>query len=240
MAYADTMPLALEARDLRLSFGTKPALDGLSLTASPGTVTALLGPNGAGKTTFIRCCTALLTPDEGSLKIFDHAPGSAEARARVGLMPQATGAWAAVTPSKLLRYLASLYAHPQPVDELMQVLHIDEFATTAYRRLSGGQQQAVNLAGALVGRPSLVFLDEPTSGLDPRARHQTWQLIRSVRDAGVAVVLTTHNMTEAEELSDTVTIMHRGRARASGTVAQLDAQYGTLENAFLQCTEEEA
>ena len=231
---------AIETTGLVKVFGDNRAVDGVDLQIAPGGVYGVLGPNGAGKTTFIRCCTALLTPDEGSLKIFGHAPGSAEARATVGLMPQATGAWAAVTPSKLLRYLASLYAHPQPVDKLMHLLHIDEFATTAYRRLSGGQQQAVNLAGALIGRPSLVFLDEPTSGLDPRARHQTWQLIRSVRDAGVAVVLTTHNMAEAEELSDTVTIMHRGRARASGTVAQFDATYGTLENAFLQCTEEEA
>ena len=240
MAYADTMPLALEARDLRLSFGTKPALDGLSLTASPGTVTGLLGPNGAGKTTFIRCCTALLQPDAGSLSVFGHAPGSAQARATVGLMPQATGAWAATTPSKLLRYLASLYANPQPVDELMVLLHIDDYATTPYRRLSGGQQQAVNLAGALIGRPSLVFLDEPTAGLDPRARKTTWDLISRIRGCGVAVLLTTHNMTEAEELSDTVSIIHRGRVRARGTVAELHQRYGSVEHAFLQCTEENA
>ncbi len=234
------MPLALEARDLRLSFGSKRALDGLSLTAEAGRVTALLGPNGAGKTTFIRCCTALLAPDSGSLSIFGHEPGSEQARVLVGLMPQATGAWASTTPARLLRYLASLYADPQPVDDLMRLLGIDEYASTPYRRLSGGQQQAVNLAGALVGRPSLLFLDEPTAGLDPRARKQTWQLISRIRDAGVAVLLTTHNMAEAEELSDDVSIIHRGRVRAAGAVAELVDRFGTLEDAFLACTEDAA
>lgn len=233
------MSTALHAEDLQLSFGTRRALDGLSLRVDAGKVTALLGPNGAGKTTFIRCCTALLAPDAGSLTVFGHAPGSEEARALVGLMPQATGAWAQATPIRLLRYLSTLYANPQPVDELMALLHIDDFATTAYRRLSGGQQQAVNLAGALIGRPALIFLDEPTSGLDPRARKSTWDLIARIKAAGVGVLLTTHNMAEAEALADDVVILHRGRVRATGTVDELRAAHGTLEDAFLTATEEE-
>lgn len=232
------MTIALSARDLRLDFGAKRALDGLSLQAEAGRVTALLGPNGAGKTTFIRCATALLTPDSGELTVFGHAPGSREARNLVGLMPQATGAWAAATPSRLLAYLSRLYAHPQPVDELMATLDIQEFAGTPYRRLSGGQQQAVNLAGALIGRPALVFLDEPTAGLDPRARKTTWDLIRRVRRAGVAVLLTTHNMQEAEELSDHVAIVHKGRVRAHGRLEHLIRDTGSLEEAFLFHTEE--
>ncbi|WP_296138443.1 ABC transporter ATP-binding protein [uncultured Tessaracoccus sp.] len=231
------MSNALVARDVRLRFGARRALDGLDLTADAGSVCALLGPNGAGKTTFIRCCTALLRPDSGTISICGHAPGTPGARAVVGLMPQRTGAWAAATPARLLTYLAGLYADPQPVDELMALLGIHDFAGTQYRRLSGGQQQAVNLAGALVGRPALVFLDEPTAGLDPRARATTWALVRSVRDAGVAVVLTTHDMAEAEALSDHVTILHRGRVRATGTVDELRATHGTLERAFLTSTE---
>ena len=231
------MTAALTADHVRLSFGDKVALDDFNLTAEPGRVTALLGPNGAGKTTFIRCCTSLLTPDEGSVKIFGHRPGSPEARAHVGLMPQSTGAWSSTTAARLLPYLASLYANPQPVDALMQLLEIDEFANTTYRSLSGGQQQRVNLAGALVGRPALVFLDEPTAGLDPRARQDTWQLIRRIRDDGVAVLLTTHNMQEAESLADEVAIVHRGRVRATGSVATVAAG-GSLEDAFLMHTEE--
>ncbi|NLE97939.1 MAG: ABC transporter ATP-binding protein [Propionibacterium sp.] len=228
----------MAARDLRLDFGTKRALDDLTLTAETGKVTALLGPNGAGKTTFIRCCTALLTPDAGELTIFGHAPGSDEARVLVGLMPQATGAWAAVTPSRLLRYLSGLYADPQPVDALMDLFGIHDFADTQYRRLSGGQQQAVNLAGALIGRPALLFLDEPTAGLDPRARKSTWDVIAAVRDSGVAVLLTTHNMQEAEELADEVAIIHRGRVRASGRVGDFTTDNGSLEAAFLTHTED--
>ena len=120
----------------------------------------------------------------------------------------------------------------------MATLDIHEFAGTPYRRLSGGQQQAVNLAGALIGRPALVFLDEPTAGLDPRARKTTWDLIRRVRRAGVAVLLTTHNMQEAEELSDHVAIVHKGRVRAHGRLEHLIRDTGSLEEAFLFHTEE--
>ena len=229
------MSHVLRAQDLRLAFGQTQALDGLSLTADAGEVSALLGPNGAGKTTFIRCCTALATPDSGSLELFGQEPGSPEALARIGLMPQATGAWSGIKAIELLRYLSRLYANPQPVDELVDLLGIGAFATTTYRRLSGGQQQAVNLAGALIGRPALVFLDEPSAGLDPRARRLTWDIIRRVRDAGVAVLLTTHDMAEAAELADRVHIIDRGRVQVSGTVADLTVD-GTLEDAFLEHT----
>ncbi|GAA4903321.1 hypothetical protein GCM10025789_22760 [Tessaracoccus lubricantis] len=228
------MPV-LTARDLRLSFGRKQALDGLTLDAEAGAVTALLGPNGAGKTTFIRCCTGLATPDGGELRLFDGEPGSPEVLPRIGLMPQTTGAWSGITPARLLTYLARLYATPQPVDELMTLLGIDDFATTAYRRLSGGQQQAVNLAGALVGRPDLVFLDEPSAGLDPRSRRATWELLARIRDDGVGILLTTHDMHEAEALADRVYIVDRGRVTAEGTVEELTVD-GSLEDAFLTHT----
>lgn len=225
----------LDAREVRVSFGQIHALDGLTLSADAGRVTALLGPNGAGKTTFIRCCTGLVTPDSGELSVFDHSPGSPEVLSRIGLMPQATGAWSAVRAGELLTYLASLYADPQPVDELISLLGIGPFAGTAYRQLSGGQQQAVNLAGAIVGRPALVFLDEPTAGLDPRARRLTWDIVAQLRDAGVAVVLTTHDMTEAATLADVVHIVDRGRVQISGSACDL-AVDGSLEDAYLRYT----
>ncbi len=225
----------LDARDVRLAFGSTRALDGLTIRAEAAAVTALLGPNGAGKTTFIRCCTALARPDSGSLTVFGSPPGSPEVLARIGLMPQSTGAWSGIRAGELLRYLARLYDNPQPLPELMALLGIDDFTDTPYRRLSGGQQKALNLAGALVGRPSLVFLDEPTAGLDPRARRLTWDVIGMARDAGVAVVLTTHDMTEAERLADQVYIVDRGAVRAEGSVAQLAAG-GGLEGAYLRHT----
>ena len=226
---------ALTATDLLVRFGSTTALDRISLEAHPGRVTALLGPNGAGKTTFIRCCTGLVQPDGGQISVVGSRPGSPEALAGVGLMPQSTGSWSYVTPRVLLPYLASLYAHPQPVDELMRLLGIDDFADTHYRRLSGGQQQAVNLAGALVGRPRLVFLDEPTAGLDVRARRNVWNVVASARDAGVSIVLTTHDMNEAAALADQVHIIDRGRITLSGTVAELTADQ-TLEDVFLAHT----
>ncbi|WP_370585849.1 ABC transporter ATP-binding protein [Tessaracoccus sp. MC1865] len=225
----------LTARELRLSFGEKQALAGLSLNAEAGRITALLGPNGAGKTSFIRCCTGLAVPDGGTLSLFGGAPGSAEVLPRIGLMPQTTGAWSGITAARLLTYLARLYANPQPVDPLMALLGIDDYATTPYRRLSGGQQQAVNLAGALVGRPDLVFLDEPSAGLDPRSRRSIWDLLARIRADGVGILLTTHDMHEAEALADHVFIVDRGRVAAEGTVAELTVN-GSLEDAFLTHT----
>lgn len=226
---------ALDARDVCLSFGPVHALKRLTLTAEEGRITALLGPNGAGKTTFIRCCTGLARPDSGSLTLFGEAPGSPAVLARIGLMPQATGAWSGVRAGELLRYLASLYADPHPVDDLIALLGIGPFEKTPYRRLSGGQQQAVNLAGAIVGRPGLVFLDEPTAGLDPRARRLTWDVVRGLRAAGVAVLLTTHDMTEAAELADRVHIVDMGEVRVSGTASELTVD-GSLEDAYLRYT----
>lgn len=234
--YAGGVPSpVLTTRDLRVAFDGTLALDGIDLQVDPGQVIGLLGPNGAGKTTLIRCCTGLIDPDGGEISVLGSAPASPAALAGVGLMPQATGAWSFITPRRLLPYLASLYADPQPVDELMDLLGIHGFANTVYRQLSGGQQQAVNLAGALIGRPHLVFLDEPTAGLDVRARRNVWDVIRAARDAGVAVLLTTHDMNEAAALSDVVHIIDRGSITISGTVAELTASR-SLEDVFLAHT----
>jgi len=229
------VPAALTVADVRLSLGGRVVLDGLSLTAAPGEVTAVLGPNGAGKTTMIRCCTGLFTPDHGHIEVLGEPAGSPSANARIGLMPQAAGAWSGVKPAELLDYLASLYASPLRPADLIAALGIGGFASTPYRRLSGGQQQLVNLAGAIIGRPELVFLDEPTAGLDPHARRQAWTLVGELRAAGVAVLLTTHAMDEAEQLADRVALLNAGRKVAAGTVAELTAEKG-LEELFLELT----
>jgi len=227
---------ALAVRDLRVRLGGRQVLDAMTLQAEGATMTAVLGPNGAGKTTFIRCCTGLITPDGGAVTVLGHQPGSAQAVQRVGLMPQSTGAWSGIRAVELLRYLAGLYAHPLDVTDLMARLGITSYARTPYRRLSGGQQQAVNLAGALVGRPELVFLDEPTAGMDPHARRSTWSLLGELRQAGVGIVLTTHAMDEAETLADHVYIVDRGRVVVAGTVAELTGRGVSLEHVFLTHT----
>ncbi len=227
---------ALQVRDLTVRLGGAVVLDALALSARAGDLTAVLGPNGAGKTTLLRCCTGLVRADAGTVEVLGHAPGAPAATAAVGLMPQSTGAWSGIRAGELLRYLASLYAHPLDVDALVARLGIGPYARTPYRRLSGGQQQAVNLAGALVGRPSLVFLDEPTAGMDPHARRATWELLRELRAAGVSVVLTTHAMDEAQALADQVWMIDRGRVAASGTVAELTSGGQSLEDVFLTRT----
>ncbi len=227
---------ALVVDRLTVTLGGRAVLDGLSLSAAPGRLTAVLGPNGAGKTTLIRCCTGLLPADAGAVTVLGRPAGSAEVSARVGLMPQSTGAWSGIRAVELLHYLAGLYAHPHDVDALVRRCGIGSFARTPYRRLSGGQQQAVNLAGALIGRPELVFLDEPTAGMDPHARRATWALLDELRTAGVAIVLTTHAMDEAQALADQVYIVDAGRVSVAGTVGELTAGDRTLEDVFLAHT----
>ncbi|MFV0450909.1 MAG: ABC transporter ATP-binding protein [Propioniciclava sp.] len=227
----------LRLTDVVVTLGRTPVLTGLSLQADVGRVTALLGPNGAGKTTTLRCVIGLLRPTSGSIEILGRPAGDPDAMVRLGLMPQSTGAWSGIRPRELLRYLASLYAHPQPIDALVEALAIGPFLTTPYRQLSGGQQQAVNLAGALIGRPEAVVLDEPTAGMDPHARRRARALIRALADAGVGVLLTTHAMDEAADLADHVWIMDGGRIAVDGTVAELTRD-GSLEDTFLRYTRE--
>ena len=232
----ETAPDALRVAGLSVSFGPRRALEGLTLRAASAALTAVLGPNGAGKTTLLRCCTGLVVPASGHVEVLGRRPGHPEVAARVGLMPQRTGAWSGIRAGELLRYLAGLYATPHDVDALVDRLDLRDLLRTPYRRLSGGQQQAVNLAAALVGRPELVFLDEPTAGMDPHARRATWQLLRELRTAGVSIVLTTHAMDEAEALADAVYILDAGRVAVAGTVTELTGAGESLETVFLAHT----
>lgn len=227
---------ALEVEDLRVGFGGRTVLAGLTLAARRGELTAVLGPNGAGKTTLIRCLTGLVRADAGRVRVLDAPPGASGTRGCVGLMPQSTGSWSGIRAGELLHYLAGLYAHPHDVGLLVAELRLEPLLRTPYRRLSGGQQQAVNLAAALVGRPELVVLDEPTAGMDPHARRATWALLQRLRVAGVTLLLTTHAMEEAKALADQVFILDRGRVAVAGTVAELTGTGQSLETVFLEHT----
>ena len=227
---------AVRVAGLVVKFGRRTVLDGLALEANVGALTAVLGPNGAGKTTLIRCCTDLIRPSRGTVRVLGLPAGSPMLAGRIGLMPQSAGSWSGIRAIELLRYLAGLYANPLPVPALVERLGLADCGRTPYRRLSGGQQQAVNLAGALIGRPELVFLDEPTAGMDPHARRATWLLLRELRANGVTILLTTHAMDEAEALADQVFIVDRGRVAISGTVRQLTESGGSLESVFLTHT----
>ncbi|MET7639000.1 ABC transporter ATP-binding protein [Streptomyces sp. NPDC005438] len=214
---------AVRVEGLVKRFGAKTAVNDLHLTVAAGSVTCVLGPNGAGKTTTIETCEGYLRPDAGTVRVLGLDPvRDAEAlHPRIGVMLQSGGVYPGVRAVEMLRHTASLHAHPLDVDALVERLGLGSCGRTPYRRLSGGQQRRLALAMAVVGRPELVFLDEPTAGLDPQARRATWELVRRLRQDGVTVVLSTHHMEEAEELSDHVAIVDGGRVIAEGSPEQL-------------------
>jgi ABC-2 type transport system ATP-binding protein len=213
---------ALDVAGLVKSYGSITAVDGLDLTVPRGSITALLGPNGAGKTTTIECAEGFRRPDAGTVRVLGLDPRDARVRPRVGVMLQeSSGGYPGARAVEMLRHVASLYADPYPVAELVRRLGLHEAGRTPVRRLSGGQRQKLSLAMALVGRPELLFLDEPTAGLDPQARHDTWDLLEQVHGDGVTVVLTSHLLDEVERLADQVVIIDHGRLVAAGSPRDL-------------------
>jgi ABC-2 type transport system ATP-binding protein len=221
-------PPAVEVGGLVKRYGTATAVAGARFTAARGAVTAVLGPNGAGKTTTIECCEGLRRPDAGTVRVLglDPVRDAVALRPRVGVMLQDGGLPGAARVADLLRLVSALHARPHPPGVLLDLLGLADAARTPIRRLSGGQRQRVALAVALVGRPEVVFLDEPTAGLDPQARLGAHELVRRLRADGVAVVLTTHLLDEAERLADHVVLMNGGRVVAAGTPAELTSGGG--------------
>ena len=210
-------------RGVSKRFGSTTAVDGLDLEVQRAEVFALLGPNGAGKTTTIEMCEGFTRPDSGTIEILglDPIADNAQLRERIGVMLQGGGGYPAARAREMLDLVAAYSANPLDPAWLMDILGLTESARTTYRRLSGGQQQRLALACAVVGRPELVFLDEPTAGMDAHARIVVWELIDGLRRDGVTVVLTTHQLTEAEQLADRLVIIDHGAAVAAGTPAEL-------------------
>lgn len=222
-AHATRVGSAVVVSGLVKRYGGRTAVQGLDLVAPRGRLTALLGPNGAGKTTTVECCEGLRRPDGGEVRVLglDPVRDATALRPRVGVMLQDGGLPSTVPAAEVLRHVATMYRDPRDVGELSSRLGLDGFARTQVRRLSGGQRQRLALACAVVGRPEVVFLDEPSAGLDPQARLAVWDLVRELRDAGTTIVLTTHQMAEAEALADHVVVVDDGRTVATGTPAEL-------------------
>ncbi len=221
---------AVEISNLVKCYGRVAAVNGLSLQAARGAVTAILGPNGAGKTTTIEICEGYRRADEGTVRVLglDPARDAARLRPRVGVMLQSGGIPTSARPAEYLRVLAAFYAHPLDPGMLLERLGLTASLRTTFRRLSGGQQQRLSLAAAVIGRPELVFLDEPTAGLDPQARLATWELISGLRSSGASVILTTHYMDEAQRLADRVCVVDHGQLVADGSPAELTGTAGQL------------
>jgi ABC-2 type transport system ATP-binding protein len=223
-------PPAVEISGLVKRYGPATAVDGLSLTAGRGEVTAILGPNGAGKTTTIEVCEGYRSADAGTVRVLglDPVRDAARLKPRVGVMLQSGGIPPAVPAGEYLRTLSRFHVKPHDTAWLLDIVGLTGHVKIPYKRLSGGQQQRLSLAAAVLGRPELVFLDEPTAGMDPQARHATWDLIAALRADEVGVILSTHFMEEAERLADHVVIIDHGRVVADGTPAQLTGTAGQL------------
>ncbi|MCP2247416.1 ABC-2 type transport system ATP-binding protein [Lentzea aerocolonigenes] len=214
---------AVEVSGLVKKYGSKTAVDGLDLVQHPGTVLALLGPNGAGKTTTVEICEGFRSADDGTVRVLGLPPGDEALRPRIGVMPQGGGGYPGIRAAEMLNLVAACAKNPLDPKWLIDVLGLGAAARTPYKRLSGGQQQRLSLACALIGRPELVFLDEPTAGMDPQARRLVWDLVGALKEDGVAVLLTTHLMDEAEALADNVVIIDEGKVVAQGSPAELTA-----------------
>jgi ABC-2 type transport system ATP-binding protein len=220
---------------LRKSYGSKLAVDELDFEVGAGEVFGLLGPNGAGKTTTVEILEGYRRPDAGTVRVLglDPVRDGRRLRPQIGVMLQAGGLYPGLRPLELLRLFAAYYDEADSPDAMLDLVGLRDTTATPVRRLSGGQAQRLSLACALIGRPRVVFLDEPTAGMDPHARATTWELVRSLRERGVTVLLTTHAMDEAETLCDRVAIINGGRLAALGSPSDLTRNAAVEEIAFV-------
>ena len=212
-----------EFRGARYAYGATVALADFDLTVRPGEVVAVLGPNGAGKTTALHLLMGLLAPPAGSVRRSGAAPRERAARERLGVMLQVSGVPETLTVREHVRAYAAYYPAPMGIDEAIATAGLAEVARRPYGKLSGGQRQRLHLALALVGDPDLLVLDEPTTGLDAAARRTLWASIRAMLRRGRSVILTTHDLDEADALADRIVLLHHGRVLAEGTPAEIKA-----------------
>ena len=208
---------------LSKSYGPFDAVNDISFDIRPGETFALLGPNGAGKSSTIEILEGYRDRSEGDVTVLGEDPQHAglDWKARIGIVLQSSGESGNATVLEQLRHFAGLYPDPRSVDEVLAAVGLEEKAKTRIHKLSGGQQRRVDVALGIIGRPELLFLDEPTTGFDPEARHQFWDLIRTLKSEGTTILLTTHNLDEAAELSDRAGIIVGGKLIDIGAIGEL-------------------
>jgi ABC-2 type transport system ATP-binding protein len=217
---------AVQVTDLTVRYGppgTPPAVDGLHLSAELGEVLVVLGPNGAGKTSTIESLEGYRRPSGGQLRVLDLDPiaDHGALTGRIGVMLQKGGVYPMLGPRRVLDLFRTYYADPMGTDELLDLVSLRGVAATPWRNLSGGEQQRLSLALALIGRPRVAFLDEPTAGVDPGGRQAIRAVVAGLRQQGVCVLLTTHELPEAEKMADRIVIMAGGRIVLEGTPLEL-------------------
>jgi ABC-2 type transport system ATP-binding protein len=232
--------IPVEISSVKKSYGDLKAVDGVSFSVNEGEVFALLGPNGAGKTTLIEILEGLRKRDAGSVKVLGLDPwgNSSVLHKRIGVIPQDFTFFDKANPREAVKYYADLFGVTVDADAILKQVLLDDSARVLFENLSGGQKQKMGLALALVNNAELLFLDEPTTGLDPNARRAVWDVIRGLRSKGKTVILTTHYLDEAEQLSDRVAIMNHGHTVAMGTPEEIIETHGSGERLEIHGTEQ--
>lgn len=215
--------VAVECRDLVVRYGDVLAVDGLTFEARRGEVLALLGPNGAGKTSTVETLEGYRGAGGGSVRVLglDPVRQKGQLTPKIGVMLQRGGVYPVMTPARVIRLFGRYYTESEDPQRLIDLCGLRSVANTPYRRLSGGEQQRLSLALALVGEPDVLFLDEPSAGVDPEGRVAIRSVIEERRNRGACVLMTTHDLTDCERVADRVLIIDHGRAVAQGTLSEL-------------------
>ncbi|MCL2172126.1 MAG: ABC transporter ATP-binding protein [Candidatus Bathyarchaeota archaeon] len=231
---------SIEVTDLKKSYGSLKAVDGITFTVKQGEVFGLLGPNGAGKTTTIEIMEGLRERDSGEVKILGLDPwkDGYEVHKKIGVIPQEFTFFEKTTPKEAINYYANLFNVKVDADAILKEVLLDEMEKHVFESLSGGQKQKTGLALSLVNSPEVLFLDEPTTGLDPNARRAIWEVIRKLKSKGKTIILTTHYLDEAQQLADRVAIMDHGHIVAIGTTEEIIQQHGSGERLEIQGTQQ--
>ena len=227
------MSSVISVRGLKKSYGSTQAVAGIDLNIAQGEIFALLGPNGAGKTTTVEILEGFRTRDSGEVSVLNTDPAvRGEAgriwRNRIGIVLQSTSDAGDLSVHETVAHFAKYYANPRNVEEVVDAVGLAEKSKELIRTLSGGQRRRLDVALGIIGSPELLFLDEPTTGFDPEARRAFWALIKSLRDNGTTIVLTTHYLDEAEALADRVAVINRGLIIEVSTPALLGGRATSL------------
>ena len=231
---------AVRLTNLHKSFGEVTAVDGVDLTIRPGEVVALLGPNGAGKTTTIDMILGLSRPTSGDARVFGTTPRQAVDRGLVAAVMQTAGLLPDITVRETVELTASLFSHRTDAEEAMRRAGVTDFASRIVKKCSGGQQQRLRFAMALVSDPALLILDEPTTGMDVEGRRSFWEAIHADAEHGRTIVFATHYLEEADAFADRIILMRHGRIIADGTAAEIRASVsGRSVRATLTCAPEQ-